>query len=351
MVLRCEKSAIEGDLGGKGRRLRKKRGFLAIRAWVFVGFCALAQDVGASSGELKPSESDPEVSQDDSQPHAISKKTIEEDKRSDTAGEKHAEEGAAGKTNSEKPHARTRTDEASRSQHKSRRKSQRKSRRNKRRREKARAARDALKARKSLIGPRPPAPRQAPPLPAIIDHKSALERQMLAQWGWRSDKDRQVRVPLPDWKSWQRIRLWNIDHLTAFRYTKAHHAVTTVFAVEMEDMQPTSFGCMAEFERKGFVLLDRHHVKIGPVTSLTRPWRGNEISVHQTDGRAPFLLSQYEFSAAWAAYPAYDNGCLIYATVVLWEGEPQLARTLRDRWVQQAVRRVNPLTETVPYRH
>ncbi len=108
---------------------------------------------------------------------------------------------------------------------------------------------------------------------------------------------------------------------------------------------------MTEFERRGFPLLERYHVRLGQVVSQKRPWRGQKLVVHKTEGQAPFLFSNYEFSAAWAAYPAYEGGCLIYATVVLWEGHPRVARQLLERFVQQGIRRVKPLTETIPYRH
>jgi hypothetical protein len=188
------------------------------------------------------------------------------------------------------------------------------------------------------------------PLPEIVDHRSALERQLAAHWGWGADKDRQVRVPLPDWQNWQRVRLFGVEHLAAFRYTKQHHTLTAVFAVETRAQKPSSLTCMDEFERRGFPELVRHGVHIEPIDAKTAQWDQRPVLVHETEGRVTFLFSRYEFSAAWTAYPAYDHGCLVYATVVLWDGQPELARRVLDRFVAEGVAQVRPLTTSVPSR-
>lgn len=198
--------------------------------------------------------------------------------------------------------------------------------------------------------PRPPAPRMEPPLPELVDHRSALERQLQANWGFGSDRDRQVRVPLVDRDGWQRIRLWNIDHLTAFRYTRQHHAITTLFTVSSQE-RLSSQSCMEQFEREGEPSLKRWRVRLKAVEVREALWRGAPVLVHRTEGSVPFLLSRYEFSAAWAAYPAYEGGCLIAATVVLWDGRPQLAGQVVDRWIAEGVAQFEPRTKGVPFRH
>lgn len=188
------------------------------------------------------------------------------------------------------------------------------------------------------------------PLPEIVDHRSALERQLAAGWGWGADKDHQVRVPLPDWQNWQRVRLWGIEHLAAFRYTKQHHTLTAVFTVETTAQRPSSLSCMDTFERRGKPELSRHGVHLTPISETASRWDQRPVLVHETEGRVTFLFSRYEFSAAWTAYPAYDHGCLVYATVVLWDGQPELARKLLDRFVAEGVGQVRPLTAELPAR-
>lgn len=207
------------------------------------------------------------------------------------------------------------------------------------------AAKQAERARRERT-----AAAAALPLPEIVDHRSALERQLAAHWGWGADKDRQVRVPLPDWQNWQRVRLFGVEHLAAFRYTKEHHTLTAVFTVETRAQKPSSLTCMDEFERRGFPQLKRHGVHIEPIATRSAHWDERPVLVHETDGRVTFLFSRYEFSAAWTAYPAYDHGCLVYATVVLWDGQPELARRVLDRFVTEGVAQVRPLTPFVPTR-
>jgi hypothetical protein len=188
------------------------------------------------------------------------------------------------------------------------------------------------------------------PLPEIVDHRSALERQLVAGWGWGADTGHQVRVPLPDWQNWQRVRLFGIEHLAAFRYTKQHHTLTAVFTVETSAKQPSSLSCMDAFERRGKPVLAQHGVRITPIAESASRWDQKPVLVHETEGRVTFLFSRYEFSAAWTAYPAYDHGCLVYATVVLWDGQPELARQLLDRFVAEGVAQVRPLTAELPMR-
>jgi hypothetical protein len=195
------------------------------------------------------------------------------------------------------------------------------------------------------------APREVPkPLPEIVDHRSALERQLAASWGWGADRDHQVRVPLPDWQNWQRVRLFGIEHLAAFRYTKQHHILTAVFSVETTAQRPSSLSCMDTFERRGKPELSRYGVHLAPISETASRWDQKPVLVHETEGRVTFLFSRYEFSVAWTAYPAYDHGCLVYATVVLWDGQPELARQVLDRFVAEGVSQVRPLTAELPAR-
>lgn len=186
------------------------------------------------------------------------------------------------------------------------------------------------------------------PLPELTDHQSALERQILGGWGWGADRNHNVHVPLPDWANWQRIRLFGIEHLTAFRYTNDHHTLTAVFTVETKSELPSSLSCMEEFERKGLLEIERYGVRIGDIRAEAGVWDEKPVVTHRTEGRAPFLVVNYDFSVAWTAYPAYEHGCLVYATVVLWEGHPELARKVLDRFVAEGVAQVRPLTPSLP---
>jgi len=57
------------------------------------------------------------------------------------------------------------------------------------------------------------------------------------------------------------------------------------------------------------------------------------------------------FAVAWAAYPAYTDGCLVFGLAIPWvEGERELAEQVRERWVTEGLRRIKPRTKTLPVR-
>lgn len=198
--------------------------------------------------------------------------------------------------------------------------------------------------------PTPNAHPAEPKLPKLEDHRSALERQLAAGWGWRGDRDAQVRVPLADSRNWKRVRLGNIDHLTAFKYTKDHHLVTGVFTVKTPGERPTTESCIQHFDERAAFELGRRGVAVGQVLERRIDWQKERVLVRQTEGTARLFFSRYDFSAAWAAYPAYEDGCLVYATVVLWEDEPELARRVLERWITEGLGLARMETPRVPAR-
>ena len=81
------------------------------------------------------------------------------------------------------------------------------------------------------------------------------------------------------------------------------------------------------------------------------PWRGKSLIMHSTDGEFPFGFRRIAFAAAWIAYPAYESACLYQVFAAKYEGHPELARKLRDRWMTEAAGQVDIRTTTKPYRH
>jgi hypothetical protein len=172
------------------------------------------------------------------------------------------------------------------------------------------------------------------------------------RWGLRSDKDQQVRLPLPDAKQWKRIRYWGVDHLTGFRYGKKYEA--TVIAVPLdlnEGVEATSRRCARRFEAWSRPQLKNYGVEIGEIETKKSEWRGKELVVAWVDGHVDFGFERKRFAGAWAAYPAYGNACLIYGVAVQWKTQPDTAHALRDRWVNEAFGRTQALTTTKPFRH
>src|SRR5690606_36473528 len=87
-------------------------------------------------------------------------------------------------------------------------------------------------------------PPGAPPTPTSVTpdrpggdahdpHQAALTRQLEADWGYRTDRDRQARFPLPDRKNWKRVRFLLVDHFVGFKYGSDQHALTAGFVVKL----------------------------------------------------------------------------------------------------------------------
>lgn len=181
--------------------------------------------------------------------------------------------------------------------------------------------------------------------------EAALLRQLSAPWGARNDKDDQIHGPTPDWQHWKRVRYWSVDHFTGWRYGDDHHLIGVVFIQDVEDgARETSDTCMRRFETWARPLTRGYELELGRVSEHRVEWRDEPLSVHYLDGRVYWAFSKLEFSAAWAAYPAYPDACMIYAMAVQWGDHGELARRVRDRWVKEGFQRMSPLTERRPHR-
>ncbi len=187
--------------------------------------------------------------------------------------------------------------------------------------------------------------------PPADEHEAALRALLGAPWGARNDKDDQVHAPTPDWEHWRRVRFWGFEHFTGFKYGKDHHVIAAVFVQDVPAGTPVkSETCMRRFEAWGRPQIKSFDVKFGPFNVKWGRWRDQPLMVTYVDGQLNYGLSRVEFSGAWAAYPAYPNACLIYAVGVPWRGHGELAKKLRDRWVDEGFAFMDPLTPERPFR-
>lgn len=195
---------------------------------------------------------------------------------------------------------------------------------------------------------RPRAPRIDPPTPPA-SHEEALARQLNAKWGSQVDRDHQAKFPLADSKHWERVHYSAFEHLTAFRYGEERDVLVTAFTVRTPGT-PTSEACLREFEQAALPRLEPFSVRWSDARTVAQNWQRKPIAVHQADGQIQILFTRYRFSAAWTAYPAYRDGCLVYSTVVLWDGGQEIAKRVRDRWVEEGFKRFAPRTTELPER-
>jgi hypothetical protein len=201
----------------------------------------------------------------------------------------------------------------------------------------------------SKARPKPPTPESVtikePGGDAADPQQAALFRQLDEPWGQRSDKDDELLVPLPDSGHWKRVRYWGVEHFVGFRYGNEHHALAIGFSQTVPAGTPiTSETCMRRFEAWGRPQTKPFDVKFGPFGVKHQRWHDQHLEVHTVDGEVSVGFTTTSFSAAWAAYPAYDDGCLVYAIAVPWRDHPELARQVRDRFVSEGFAQVDPKT-------
>ncbi len=211
----------------------------------------------------------------------------------------------------------------------------------------------------SAVARKPPG---KPPTPATVTvaapggdahdpHAAALQRQLSEPWGRRNDKDDQVHAPTPDWENWKRVKYWGVKHFTGFRYGDDHHVIGLVFVQAVEDGEPTdSESCMRRFEKWAWPQVRTYEVQLGRIGVRQSQWRDHPITVRYVDGSVDLGFDHYDFSAAWATYPAYPDACLAYSVAVPWRGHGELARKVRDRFVDEGFQQMRVLTEKGPRR-
>ncbi len=186
---------------------------------------------------------------------------------------------------------------------------------------------------------------------AADPHLAALTELLSAPWGERNDKDDQLRAPTPDWERWKRVRFWGVQHFTGFRYGNDHHVMAVVFVQPAEGQPVDSKSCLRRFEAWGHGKAQSYEVKLSPMRTRRREFRGEPMWVKSVDGYVDLGASREYFSGAFAGYPhVYEDACLIYAVAVPWRGHEAAAKRLRDRWVLEGFQRMRPLTEAMPVR-
>jgi hypothetical protein len=206
------------------------------------------------------------------------------------------------------------------------------------------------------------APAGASPTPSSITHdnpggdapdphEAALQRQLTKRWGYQEDKDGQLRVPIVDYKNWERVRYWVVDHLVGFKYGDDYHVLNAVFMIDLPaGTKPEPRSCMMRAEKWLYPQLKNFEVKLGEAEYSENTWHDHEVMVKSVDGYVDFGFERRRFSAAYAAYDAYPDACMIFGVAVPWREHEELAKKVRDRWIHEAVPLIRPMTPTRPFR-
>jgi hypothetical protein len=178
-------------------------------------------------------------------------------------------------------------------------------------------------------------------------HAAALEQLKTAPIGLRGDKQGSVRVPLPDSRTWTRVKFWGVKSLVGFRYGKEHHAVVGALVTHVDlPADPKAPGvCRAAFDDWAKPMLKTYDAPDAFV------WKdGRLVEVTSVTARMATVLSSETYLVSYAAFPVpeWNNGCLVVGIAVPARNETERARAVRDRWVKEGLPRLQVTSRTDP---
>jgi hypothetical protein len=207
------------------------------------------------------------------------------------------------------------------------------------------------------LGCSPSTPRQppgVPPTPVSITKsnpggdasdpvKAALERLATEPWFSRRDRWNTIKVPLMDWKNWQRVTFMGHPLRAGYRYGDDHHAVVIVWyeAIEGKNDPET---CLARFLDYALPIARAFNVQMDPpILSRAKQRVGREtlpVAVESVDAHVKSLIADEDYAAGIASYQSWPGTCLVQGFAVVAGENPELARTIRDRWLKEGVARL-----------
>lgn len=157
-------------------------------------------------------------------------------------------------------------------------------------------------------------------------------------WGFRRDHWNTLHIPLVDWKTWKRIRIWGNPTRATYRYGDDHRAVDTTLYTAIEGPNDPET-CMAKFmdyatttaQAYGVQLGDSQLVKMNQIINdKARP-----MLVRLLDGRIESIIANDDYVGAIAVYQSFPGTCLVRGFAVVATNHRDLAIKVRDRWVSE----------------
>jgi hypothetical protein len=178
-------------------------------------------------------------------------------------------------------------------------------------------------------------------------HSAALEELKVAPLLGVIDKQRSLRIPVPDARHWTRVKFFGIPTVLGLRYGKDHHAVIGVTVQHTDPEAPLS-ACAAKFEAWGAPFLETFEVDVtrDPVTTI--PFRDDHAEVHTSFARTSSLAMKDGFAVAYGAYPAWKGGCLIVGIAVPARDDEPRAIAVRDRFAREVLPKVLVIAKEEP---
>ncbi len=187
------------------------------------------------------------------------------------------------------------------------------------------------------------------------EHAATLEQLKLAAPVLRVDKQKSVRIPLPDGKNWTRVKFFGVESLVGFRYGKDHHAVIGAFVTHVDDNQASN-ACPKSFEKWAAPWVDAFDVTVKHEAPLAVTWRPlpaskevpQIVDIDSVFAETATLVDHDSYAGAYATYPVWSNACLIIGMAVPARGESSRAKEVRDRFVKDVFPKVEVLVASEP---
>lgn len=191
--------------------------------------------------------------------------------------------------------------------------------------------------------------RELTQLKAPDKHARALGKLLERPFARLPDRADALRVALPDGKHWKRVRFSLVDHYVGFRYGKNAEALAIALVQPLPAGERSeTYACMRSSEASVRPLLDAFDVQLDQVQNRSVQWRKQRVQVRTASGAVDYGFGPRYFAVAWAAYPAYRDGCLLFGLAVPWDGERALAESVRDRWIGEGFKRLQARTDDMP---
>jgi hypothetical protein len=171
------------------------------------------------------------------------------------------------------------------------------------------------------------------------EHAAALEQLKSAGLGWGSDRQRSVRVLLPDANRWVRVSFWGVKSLVGFRYGKQHHAVVAGFIVPVADEQAPG-ACGKAFEDWAQPYVDAFDVAIHHEPPRATTWNGKIADIDALVATTATLGDHDQYAVAYATYPAWSGACLVLGIAIPARDELERAKAVRDRFAEEVLPKV-----------
>jgi hypothetical protein len=178
-------------------------------------------------------------------------------------------------------------------------------------------------------------------------HSAALEQLKIAKVTRRFDKQVSVVVPLPDAEHWTRVKFWGVESLVGYRYGKEHHALVGAFVTHVEDNGKPG-ACIQSFEDWAMPMVSAFDVEIHHEPPIAVMWHRKIVDVDSVFAKTETLAFRDHYAGTYAAYPVWNNACLIVGVAVPSRGDDDRAREVRDRFAREVLPRVEVLTREEP---